>query len=255
MATMSRTGWLWDLRGGLTPYADAWGWQRALVAARQRNEIRDGLILLEHEPVFTFGRTSRADHLLVSSEVLRANGFGVYDIERGGSVTYHGPGQLVGYPIVDLRAYDEDVVKYMRSLEETILGTLTDFGISAQRLRGFPGVWVGDQKIAAVGVAVKRKVTMHGFALNVDPQLAHYNYINPCGLGRPVTSVAQVLGHAVPVDEVRSRYVRHFTDVFDLTLGAVSRTDLEPWVSEPPALSPHHPILSDRPRSRAATPA
>jgi len=255
MATMSSIGWLWDLRGGLTLYADAWGWQRALVAARQRNELRDGLILLEHEPVFTFGRSSRADHLLVPSELLRANGFGVYDIERGGSVTYHGPGQLVGYPIVDLRAYDEDVVKYMRSLEETILRTLADLGISAQRLRGFPGVWVGDQKIAAVGVAVKRKVTMHGFALNVDPQLAHFSYINPCGLGRPVTSVAQVLGHAVPVDEVRSRYVRHFTNVFDLTLEAVSRMDLEPWLSELPAPSPDRPIFSDRPPSRAATPA
>ncbi|OLC31937.1 MAG: lipoyl(octanoyl) transferase [Armatimonadetes bacterium 13_1_40CM_64_14] len=255
MATMSRTGWLWDLRGGLTLYADAWGWQRALVAARQRNDIRDGLMLLEHEPVFTFGRSSRADHLLVSPEVLRANGFGVYDIERGGSVTYHGPGQLVGYPIVDLRAYDEDVVKYMRSLEETILRTLGDFEISAQRLRGFPGVWVGNQKIAAVGVAVKRKVTMHGFALNVDPELAHFSYINPCGLGRPVTSVAQVLGHPVPVDEVRSRYVRHFTEVFDLTLEAVSRTDLEPWVSELPEPSRHHPTFSDHPRSPATAPA
>ena len=252
---MSRTGWLWDLRAGLTLYADAWGWQRALVAARQRSEITDGLILLEHEPVFTFGRSSRADHLLVSSELLRSNGFGVYDIERGGSVTYHGPGQLVGYPIVDLRAYDEDVVKFVRSLEETILRTLADFGISAQRLRGFPGVWVGTQKIAAVGVAVKRKVTMHGFALNVDPQLAHFSYINPCGLGRPVTSVAQVLGHALPVDEVRSRYVQHFTDVFDLTLEPVSRADLEPWVSEVPAPSPHQPGISDRPPSRAATPA
>ena len=255
MATMSRTGWLWDLRGGLTPYVDAWGWQRSLVAARQRNELRDGLILLEHEPVFTFGRSSRADHLLVSSEVLRANGFGVYDIERGGSVTYHGPGQLVGYPIIDLRSYDEDVVKYMRSLEETILRTLADLGISAQRQRGFPGVWVGDQKIAAVGVAVKRKVTMHGFALNVDPQLEHFSYINPCGLGRPVTSVAQELGHAVPLDEVRPRYVQHFTAVFDVTLETVSRTDLEPWVSELSAASPHQPILSDRPPSRATTPA
>ena len=255
MAIMSRTGWLWDLRGGLTPYVDAWGWQRALVAARQQNELLDGLILLEHEPVFTFGRSSRADHLLVSSEVLRANGFGVYEIERGGSVTYHGPGQLVGYPIVDLRAYDEDVVKYMRSLEETILRTLADFGISAQRSRGFPGVWVGSQKIAAVGVAVKRKVTMHGFALNVDPQLAHFSHINPCGLGRPVTSVAQVLGHAVPLDDVRSCYVRHFTDVFDLALEAVSRTDLEPWVSLLPAPPPHQPIFSDRPSSRTTAPA
>lgn len=250
---MSRIGWLWDLRGVLTPYADAWGWQKALVAARQRGELRDGLILLEHEPVFTFGRSSRADHLLVSPELLRANGFGVYEIERGGSVTYHGPGQLVGYPIIDLRAYDEDVVKYMRSLEETLLRTLAELGISAQRTRGFPGVWVGEQKIAAVGVAVKRKVTMHGFALNVDPQLRHFSYINPCGLGRPVTSVAQVLGHPASVDEVRSLYARHFTDVFDLPLEAVARQDLEPWLSQVPAPPPHLAGL-DRLPSRAATP-
>jgi lipoate-protein ligase B len=239
---------------GRTLYADAWGWQRALVAARQRGEIPDGLILLEHEPVFTFGRSSRADHLLVTHEFLRANGFGVYDIERGGSVTYHGPGQLVGYPILDLRAYDEDVVKYMRALEETILRTLADLGISAKRARGFPGVWVGEQKIAAVGVAVKRKVTMHGFALNVDPQLTHFSYINPCGLGRPVTSVAQVLGHPESVDEVRSRYVGRFSEVFGLTVEALSREDLEPWVSQVPAPPAHYSTVSNRALSRAASP-
>ena len=226
MAVMSRKGWLLNLREGPTPYADAWALQKALIGARQREELADGLILLEHEPVFTIGRSARADHLLVLREFLTGKGFGVYDIERGGSVTYHGPGQLVGYPILDLRAYNEDVVKYVRSLEETILRTLQDFGLAAQRLRGFPGVWAGHEKIAAVGVAVKRKVTMHGFALNVGPDLAPFDYINPCGIGRPVTSMARLLGRPLPVDEVRLAYARRFAEVFDLTLGAVAREDL-----------------------------
>ena len=226
MAVMSRKGWLLNLREGPTPYADAWALQKALIGARQREELADGLILLEHEPVFTIGRSARADHLLVPREFLTGKGFEVYDIERGGSVTYHGPGQLVGYPILDLRAYNEDVVKYVRSLEETILRTLQDFGLAAQRLRGFPGVWAGYEKIAAVGVAVKRKVTMHGFALNVGPDLAPFDYINPCGIGRPVTSMARLLGRPLPVDEVRLAYARRFAEVFDLTLGAVAREDL-----------------------------
>jgi len=226
MAVMSRKGWLLNLRERPTPYADAWALQKALIGARQREELADGLILLEHEPVFTIGRSARADHLLVPREFLTGKGFEVYDIERGGSVTYHGPGQLVGYPILDLRAYNEDVVKYVRSLEETILRTLQDFGLAAQRLRGFPGVWAGHEKIAAVGVAVKRKVTMHGFALNVGPDLAPFDYINPCGIGRPVTSMARLLGRPLPVDEVRLAYARRFAEVFDLTLGAVAREDL-----------------------------
>ncbi|MDQ7844641.1 MAG: lipoyl(octanoyl) transferase LipB, partial [Armatimonadota bacterium] len=171
---MGRTGWLLDLDRGLTPYAEAWALQKLLVAARQRGAISDGLILLEHEPVFTIGRSTKAEHLLFPREALRAQGFGVYEIERGGSITYHGPSQLVGYPILDLRGYGEDIVGFMRSLEETLLRTLADFGIAAGRLPGYPGVWVGGEKIASVGVAVKRRVTMHGFALNVDPDLGHF---------------------------------------------------------------------------------
>ncbi len=224
---MPPTGWLLDLRGGPTPYPDAWALQKALVTARQLGQITDGLVLLEHEPVFTAGRSARAEHLLFPREALAARGFGVYDIERGGSVTYHGPGQLVGYPILDLRAYGDDVVRYVRSLEDTVIRTLAGFGIAAQRVRGYPGVWVGDEKIGAVGVAVKRKVTMHGFALNVDPDLQHFAYINPCGLGRPVTSLARVLGRPVTVDEVREVYARRFTDVFGSSLAAISRGELE----------------------------
>lgn len=215
---MSRSGWLLNLTDGITPYADAWALQRALVAARQREEIADGLILLEHEPVFTVGRSARGEHLLFPKDQLVRLGFGVFEVERGGSTTYHGPGQLVGYTILDLRGYNEDIVKFMRTLEESIIRTLADFQIDADRVRGYPGVWVGNEKIAAVGVAVKRKVTMHGFALNVAPELDHFTYINPCGLGRPVTSMTRVLGRPVDLAAVRAAYMRRFAEVFDLAL-------------------------------------
>lgn len=225
MEPTMRSGWLLNL-SGITPYAAAWDLQRALVAARQQGMIPDGLILLEHEPVFTIGRSTKADHLLFPREHLAGAGFGVFEIERGGSITYHGPGQLVGYPILDLRAYNEDIVKYMRSLEETLLRTLLDFGIQGERVRGYAGAWVGTEKIAAVGVAVKRKVTMHGFALNVDPDLNHFALINPCGLGRPVTSMKHVLGRGVTLDEVRPVYIRRFEEVYGLHLDAVGQSEL-----------------------------
>jgi len=223
---MPRRLWLLNLIGGITPYAQAWALQKTLVAARREERIDDGLILLEHEPVFTIGRSTKADHLPVPREQLLAAGFGVYDIERGGSVTYHGPRQLVGYPILDLRGYGEDITGFMRALEESVLQTLRAFDIPAQRRTGFPGMWVGDRKIGAVGVAVKRKVTMHGFALNVDPDLSHFSLINPCGLGKPVTSMARVLGRAVTLEEVAPVYVQAFQVVYDLRLAPVTTDGL-----------------------------
>lgn len=231
---MGRQGWLLNL-DGITSYADAWQLQKDLVAARQQGAIDDGLILLEHDPVFTLGRSTKAEHVLFPRQFLTGQGFGVYDIERGGSITYHGPGQLVGYPILDLRAYDEDIVKYMRSLEETLLRTLQDFGIAAQRVRGYPGAWIGEEKIAAVGVAVKRRVTMHGFALNVDPDINHFAYINPCGLGRAVTSMTRVLGRPVPLEEVRAVYARRFSEIYGISLQAATREVLLAGVAPAPA--------------------
>lgn len=223
---MLRDGWLLNLIGGVTPYAQAWDLQKVLVAARQAGRLGDGLILLEHEPVFTIGRSTKAEHLLFPRDHLQAAGFGVYDIERGGSITYHGPRQLVGYPILDLRGYGEDIVGYMRRLEETVLRTLRGFGINADRRPGFPGMWVCEEKIGAVGVAVKRKVTMHGFALNIDPDLSHFSLINPCGLGKPVTSMARVLGRAITLEEVAPVYAQQFESVYELRLVSVTRDDL-----------------------------
>lgn len=212
---------------GLTPFAAAWTLQRRLVAARQQGIISDVVILLEHQPVVTIGRSGDHGHLLVPRDLLAQRGVEVYDIERGGSATYHGPGQLVAYPILDLRALDEDVVRFMRALEESVIRTVADFGITGSRRRGFPGVWVGEAKIAAAGVAVKRRVTMHGLALNVTTDLEPFTWINPCGLGRPVTSMTQVLGREVTLTEVADAYARRFAEVYSLHLTPVSRDDLE----------------------------
>jgi lipoate-protein ligase B len=219
---MPRDGWLLNLIGGITPYVRAWDLQQTMVPARRDAVITDGLILLEHEPVFTIGRSTRPEHLLVPRDTLRAQGFGVYEIERGGSITYHGPRQLVGYPILHLGGFGNDVVGYMRRLEESVLRTLRVFDIDADRRQGFPGVWVGERKIGAVGVAVKRKVTMHGFALNVDPDLSHFDLINPCGLGKPVTSMARVLGRPVTLEEVAPVYAAQFEALFDLRLSPMT---------------------------------
>jgi lipoate-protein ligase B len=228
---MNRTVWRIDLPG-LADYARTWALQQDLVARRQRGEIPDVLLLLEHPPVITCGRATKPEHLTTPRDVLTRLGFGVFDVERGGSVTYHGPGQLVGYPILDLRAYDENVVGYVRMLEESIIRTLARYGIPAARRGGFPGVWVGEEKIAAVGIAVKRRVTMHGFALNVRPNLAHFEVINPCGIGYTPTSMEKLLGRTVLLEEVRETYAQAFEEVFGVTL------ELSPWTYAPEDLRP-----------------
>lgn len=223
----------WCVACGRLAYADAWALQRALLAARQEGRVPDTLLFVEHPPVITLGRSARASNVVVSPDTLAACGIEVFDIERGGDVTYHGPGQLVGYPIVDLRALDEDVVRYVRTLEGALIAALADWGIAAERLRGFPGVWAGGAKVAAIGVAVKRKVTMHGFALNVDPDLSAFDLINPCGLGRPVTSMARLLGRRIALDDVMPGAASALADAFTLRLDAKTveeiRDAVEPW--------------------------
>jgi len=229
-------GWLLDLGSDPQPYARAWALQRDLVRARQAGAIPDVLVLLEHPPVVTFGRSGKTQHLLVPPDTLRARGIDLFEVERGGDITYHGPGQLVGYPIVDLRAMDEDVVRYMRTLEESLIRTLAVFGIAAGRERGYPGVWVGGAKVAAMGVAVKRRVTMHGFALNVDTDLSVFDLINPCGLGRPVTSMRRLSGPALEMSRVRAVYAEEFTQVFGIRLGAVDRAQVDAALAAAPAI-------------------
>jgi lipoic acid synthetase len=235
MSMATAAGWLLDLDEGPVAYGEIWALQRDLLRARQNGLIPDVLLLLEHRPVVTLGRSGSREHVLLTREALAARGIDLFEVERGGSATYHGPGQLVGYPICDLRRFGEDVGRFIRTLEASIIQTLASFGIEAARKSGYPGVWVGEAKICAVGVAIKRHVTMHGFALNVATDLDGFEAINPCGLGRPVTSMSVVLGRAVGLPEVREAYAARFSAVFELALARTTLGSVQAAVQGVPA--------------------
>jgi lipoyl(octanoyl) transferase len=203
---------------GRTDYGTALELQRQLVAERQQGLIPDQLLLLEHPHVITLGRNGKAGNVLASDEVLSRAGVSFYPTDRGGDVTYHGPGQLVGYPIVDLREWQRDVGAYVRAVEQAVIDTLADYGISAGRIPKLTGVWVNDSKIAAIGVHISRWVTSHGFALNVSTDLSYFQYIVPCGLTKPVTSMA-ALGARASLQEVGQTLAAHFGRVFDCEMG------------------------------------
>nr|MBC7244840.1 lipoyl(octanoyl) transferase LipB [Chloroflexota bacterium] len=212
---------------GLEPYERAWELQHCLVKARQEGRIDDILILLEHEPVITLGRTGDPSHILASADELREAGIVVHRVERGGDVTYHGPGQLVGYPILHLEAHHLGVSDYMHALEDVLIRTLHDFGLSAYRRTGIIGVWVGERKIAALGARVERGVTYHGFALNVAPNLEHFALIVPCGLtDASVTSMQRELGKPVEMHFVRERVIWNFGQVFAAPMKEVTLAQL-----------------------------
>jgi lipoyl(octanoyl) transferase len=198
---------------GRMDYAAALELQRDLVARRKLGLAGDVLLLLEHPHTITMGRNGRRENLLAREDALARAGIAFYATDRGGDVTYHGPGQLVGYPILDLREWKRDVGAYVRSIEQVLIDTLAGFGIAAGRIPGLTGVWVDGRKIAAIGVHISRWVTSHGFALNVSTDLSYFRYIVPCGLARPVTSMAQ-LGVQATLGEVSQRLARHFERVF-----------------------------------------
>ena len=202
-------------RLGRVPYADGLALQERLVAERQAGRIPDTLLLLEHDPVFTLGRNARAEHVLFPEAELRARGFEIHETGRGGDVTYHGPGQVVGYPILDLAPDRCDVHRYVRDLEEVLIRTCADYGVAAVRVSGMTGAWVGDAKIAAIGVRIARWVTSHGFAFNVGGDIAPFGLIVPCGIrGRGVTSLERLLACAVPQERVMERLAAHVAAVF-----------------------------------------
>ena len=185
------------IRLGTVEYHRAWELQVELAAKVHDGAQPNTLLLLEHSPVYTKGRLSKPEHILLSDEELRQKGIGVYEADRGGQVTFHGPGQLVAYPVVDLREWGGPV-KYVRTLERIIVDSLADFKITAETIDGITGVWVDGAKIAAIGVKISRGVAYHGFAINVTTDLSYYSHIVPCGIAdRPVTSVAEVLGKDV----------------------------------------------------------
>jgi lipoyl(octanoyl) transferase len=204
-------------RLGRIPYADALALQRELVEERRAGRVGDLLLLVEHPHVLTLG--VRGDggrsHILASAEALAARSIEIHETGRGGDITYHGPGQLVGYPIIDLKPDRCDVHRYVRDLEEVLIRVAADYGIEAGRAPGLTGVWVGESKLAAIGVRIARWITSHGFALNVATDLAYFNLIVPCGIaGRGVTSLETLLGRGVDRADVEDRVVRHFGDVF-----------------------------------------
>lgn len=216
-------------RLGTVDYAEAHELQKRLQDQRIAGEIEDTVLLLEHPPVLTLGRSAKAQHVVASAEALEARGIAVHEVGRGGDVTYHGPGQLVVYPIIDLKPNRKDVRKYVWSLEETMIRTCEDFGLSADRIRGLNGAWVGDRKIGAVGVRISRWVTMHGLALNANSDLTHFQLIVPCGIGdKAVTSLSAELGRTVSAKDVIDPLARHFASLFE--------AEIE-WRDAPPGLS------------------
>jgi lipoate-protein ligase B len=208
---------------GLLPYQQGWHLQHDLVSARKEARIEDVLVLLEHTPVITLGRAADPTHVVASSDSLDNAGISIHRVERGGDVTYHGPGQLVGYPILLLASYGLGPAGYMHALEEVLIQSLGEFGLPSQRRDRFVGVWVSGRKIAALGARIDGGVTYHGFALNVDPNLDHYKWIVPCGLeGADVTSMRRELGTGVPMRDVLASVCRQFEIVFGVRLSRSS---------------------------------
>lgn len=216
---VSRVCWL-----GRREYREAWALQQELAAKRLANEIPDTLLLLEHPPTLTLGRAAKAEHIIAPQLELNAEGIAVIETDRGGDVTYHGPGQLVGYPILNLQAapHTPDLHRYLRDLEETLIRALDAFGIPAGRFPGYTGVWTqldtpAPEKIAAIGIRTSRWITQHGFALNVCPNLAHFRLIVPCGIhDYGVTSMEHLLNRSVTLEEVLPVIVSAFSEVFGL---------------------------------------
>ncbi len=207
------------IKTGLLDYQEAWDMQKELHQARVENKIQDVLILTEHPHTYTIGKAGGEDHLVADEKELKRKGITVYRIDRGGDITYHGPGQIVGYPILDLHNYYLDVHRFLRDLEEVIIQTLAEFQIQADRLKGLTGVWVNGAKIAAIGVKTSRWVTMHGFAFNVNSDLSYYDEIVPCGItDKPVTSMAKIFGFEQNYQEIQNHIHRKFEQVFNLEL-------------------------------------
>jgi len=214
--------WYADL--GRVRYSECLTTQHKIAEARRRGEIPDVLLLLEHTPVITFGRAGGSKSLLASPEELRREGIEVFHTDRGGDATYHGPGQLVGYPIFDLTKHGRDVHLFLRKIEQAIVACLLEFGISAGTRPGLTGVWVRDEKICSIGIAVRRWISYHGFALNVNPNFNHWSLLHPCGLiGCRVTSIERLIGHDPEMELVKETVVESFVRVFNMAHVAVER--------------------------------
>lgn len=200
---------------GEIDYKEAWDLQKQVFELRAAGEISDVFFQLEHPHTYTLGKVADKKNLIGSAEYLKENKISVYDIDRGGDITYHGPGQIVGYPIINLNDWVNDTHKYLRGLEEVIIKTLAYYGISAGREPKYTGVWINDRKIAAIGIKVSRWITMHGFAFNINSDLSFFNGIIPCGINdKSVTSLQKELGKEQNIQEVKDRLLLNFTEFF-----------------------------------------
>lgn len=202
---------------GLIDYQEAWDLQKEIHQLHFDNNIDDVLFLLEHPHTYTLGKTAHRENLVGDDNYLKEHKISVYDIDRGGDITYHGPGQLVGYPIIDLTKWQRDTHKYLRALEDVIISVCKDYGLDAGRIEHLTGVWIDDRKIAAIGIKVSRWITMHGFAFNINTDLDLFSGIIPCGItDKAVTSLSNELKLAeVPLSEVREKLVYHFKRIFN----------------------------------------
>jgi len=200
---------------GFIDYQEAWDLQKEIFSRRVSGEVEDFLLLLEHPNTYTLGKTAHKENLKGSEDYLKENQISVYDIDRGGDITYHGPGQIVGYPIIDLNNWFKDTHKYLRALEEVIIKTCTEYNLDCERNSKHTGVWIENRKIAAIGIKVSRWITMHGFAFNVNTNLDLFNGIIPCGIqDKSVTSLSKELNRAIEIQEVKEKLLANFKDVF-----------------------------------------
>ncbi len=213
---------------GFIDYQQAWDLQKKTFELRVKNQIPDILFLLEHPNTYTLGKTADHNNLVGSEEYLTSNEISVYDIDRGGDITYHGPGQIVGYPIISLNDWKKDTHKYLRALEETIIQTCSEYGITGSREPKYTGVWVEDRKIAAIGIKVSRWITMHGFAFNVNTDLSFFSGIIPCGItDKDVTSIKREIKRKADIDEIKTSLIKNFTKIFEYTnVSQVTREEI-----------------------------
>ena len=210
---MSRTLNYSDL--GFIEYKEAWELQKKIHSERVVGEVQDFLFLLEHPNTYTLGKTAHKENLTGSETYLKENHISVFDIDRGGDITYHGPGQIVGYPIIDLNDWKKDTHKYLRALEEVIIKTCEEYNLKCERNQKHTGVWIGDRKIAAIGIKVSRWITMHGFAFNVNTDLNLFNGIIPCGIrDKAVTSIQKELNRKIEIQEVKEKLLANFNEIF-----------------------------------------
>ena len=209
-------------------YKEAWDLQKEVLTLRSDGKVNDVLFLLEHPHTYTLGKVADKSNLISSKEYLEKNKISVYDIDRGGDITYHGPGQIVGYPIIDLKSWVMDTHKYLRALEEVIIQTCAEYGVKGTRNPKYTGVWIEDRKIAAIGIKVSRWITMHGFAFNINTDLDLFNGIIPCGISdKEVTSLGKEINKDISISEVKEKLVNNFKSIFEYKeLSAITREEL-----------------------------